>query len=72
MQNICATRVPTAASYEHWLMVAVVGFHCGVISSELARQGVRRGAVEASGCGGVESRYAKHDLIKSDISWQQI
>jgi len=72
MQNICATQVPTAASYEHWLMVAAVGFHYGVISRKLARRGVRRGAVEASGCGGVELRYAKHDLIKSDVSWQQI
>jgi len=34
-------------------MALVVGFHCDVISRELARRGVRRGAGSASGSGGV-------------------
>ena len=29
-------------------MAAVVGFHCDVISCDLARRGVRRGMAEAS------------------------
>jgi len=34
-------------------MVVVVGFHCDVISCELARRGRLRGAAEISGSGGV-------------------
>ena len=30
-------RVTTAASYKYWLMAVVVGFHCNVISCQLAR-----------------------------------
>ena len=35
-------------------MAVVVGFHCDFISCELAQRGVRRGAAEASGSGGVQ------------------
>ena len=36
MQNMCAARVFTAASYEYWLVALVVCFHRSVISCELA------------------------------------
>ena len=42
----CRMRRPVS---EYWLMVVVVGFHCDIISCELARRGLRRGATEASG-----------------------
>jgi len=35
-------------------MAVRVGFRCEVISCELVRRGVRRGAAEASGSGGVQ------------------
>ena len=35
-------------------MAIVVDFHCDVVSCELARRGVRRGAAGASGSGGVQ------------------
>ena len=38
-------------------MAVVVGFRGDVISCELTRQGVRRGAVEACGSGGVKCKY---------------
>ena len=34
-------------------MAVVVGFHCDIISCELARRGVLSGATKASGSGGV-------------------
>jgi len=36
----------------------VVGFSCDATSCELARRGVRRGVVEASGSGGVQREWA--------------
>ena len=39
-------------------MVVVVGFYCDVISCELQRQGVRRGAAEASSSGGIQHVWA--------------
>ena len=52
MQNVGVTR---AASYEYGLVAVVVSFHCDVISCQLSRRGVRRGAAEAaaqsSACG---------------------
>jgi len=32
----------------------IEGFRCGIISCEIARRGVQRGAAEASGSGGVQ------------------
>jgi len=40
MQKECATRVSTSGSREYRLMVVLVGFHCDVISCELALLGV--------------------------------
>jgi len=39
-------------------MAVVVSFYCDIISYELARRGVRRGAAEASGSGGVQRVWA--------------
>jgi len=39
-------------------MAVEVGFHCGVISCELARRGVWREAAEASDSGGVQRVWA--------------
>ena len=47
MQNVGVTRASNAASYEYGLVAVVVSFHCDVISCELSRRGVRRGAAEA-------------------------
>ena len=58
MQNVCATRVFTAAFYEYWLMTAAVGFYYDGISCELARRRVRRGATEASDSSGVKRVWA--------------
>ena len=52
-QNMYATGISTAASCKYWLMAVVVGFHCDVISCNLARRGVRSGAAQPSGNGGV-------------------
>ena len=41
--ELFATRVATATSYECWFMAVVAGFHCDVISCQLARRGVRCG-----------------------------
>ena len=41
------TQVATVPSYEYWLMAIEVGFHCDVISCELALQGVWRGSADA-------------------------
>jgi len=50
-------------------MFVAVGFHCDVISRELAQRGVRRGAAEASSSGGVQrvcaSKYGRSDLDPS-------
>jgi len=35
-------------------MAVAEGFHCDVISCQLARRGVRHGATEASGSGGIQ------------------
>jgi len=52
-----ATRV-TAASCGYRLMAVAVRFHCDVTGCELTRRGVRRGAAEVSGSGGVQSVWA--------------
>jgi len=49
MQNECAPRISITASCEYSLMAVVVGFHCDVISCELAR----RGSAKTSCSGGV-------------------
>jgi len=41
--ELFATRVATATSYECRFMAVVAGFHCDVISCQLARRGVRCG-----------------------------
>jgi len=42
----------TSASYGYRLTTVVLGFHCDVISCQLARRNVRRGAAEeSSACG---------------------
>ena len=56
-KNVRATRVSTAASYEYRLTAVIMGFCCHVISCALARRGVRRGAAEASGRGGVQCAW---------------
>ena len=50
--------VPHFASYEYSLTAVVVGSRCDVVSGELARRCVRRGAVENSGSGGVQRTWA--------------
>jgi len=57
-QNVCATRVSTATLYEYYVIAVVAGFHCYIISYELARRGVRRGSVKVSGSGGVQRVWA--------------
>jgi len=46
MQKVCFARVSTACGV--LVMTVVIGFHCDVISCELARRGVQRGAAESS------------------------
>jgi len=50
--------VPHFASYEYSLTAVVVGSRCDVVSGELARRCVRRGAVEDSGSGVVHRMWA--------------
>jgi len=40
VQNACATRVYTAASYEYWLTAVIVSFYHRIISCALARRGM--------------------------------
>jgi len=44
-----ATWASTAASYEYWLTAVVVGFHCDIISCELAWWGMQHGAASGRG-----------------------
>ena len=53
-KRVCS-RVPTAAAfYEYWLIAVVVGLHRNVISCESARRGVRRSMAEAGSSGGYQ------------------
>jgi len=44
-------RLSTAVSCAYWLMVAIVGFYCDVISCELEGRGVRRAKLSLCGSG---------------------
>jgi len=54
-------------SFENSLMATVLGFHSSIISFELARRGVWRGAAKASGSGGVTRVWARYIHGRSDL-----
>jgi len=61
-KNMCAAQF-IAASCENWLMAVVVGFHCNVVSCELAWRGVQRGAAETTAAAAESSAYGRGNVV---------